>query len=131
MGEYFTSNPTGGTTTTLVDATLTQWMPAPLGQGTEKFLPWVYGTNTADVLNRAVERRAQTWDGTNTLTFFTGAPWPAAISTGAYEVHLRWPASRKLEALNEACGQLGLSWYREFVDTSITTASQTWSYALP
>lgn len=133
MGEMVVSTPTStGTTTTLVDTKLTQWFSSnTLGAGVEHFVPWVYGTSTADTSNRQVERRAMSWDGVSTLTFWQGDPWPTAITTGSYEVHLRFPASRKLEAINECVGQLSLLWFREFVDTSITTQPQTWSYTLP
>lgn len=143
MGELFLSTPTAtGSTggTTLVDATLTQYLPVTVGAGAEQFMPWVYGSTTVDTLNMGVTRRAQTWNassGQTSLTFFTGAPWPTQItssgSSGApvYEIHLRSDRARKLEALNEAVGQLGLWWFRDFEDTSITTASNTWAYTLP
>lgn len=125
--------------TTLIDPTLTQYWPQAAGAANENFMPWVYGpTSTygssstwADTGNRGFYRRAIMWDGTNVLTFSSGATWPSAITTGTYEVYIREDPTRILEAINSAVGQLSLWWYREFVDTSITTATQTWTYAMP
>lgn len=101
-------------------------------------MPWVYGSTTADPANIGVTRRATVWNSASNQTSLTFAvSWPGIItasgSSGApvYDIYLRTERSRLLEAINSAVGQLGLWWYREFVDTSITTAAQTWSYTLP
>src|SRR4029453_8094865 len=44
---------------------------------------------------------------------------------------LRCPRARIVEALNTAIGQLGLNWFREWVDESITTEYNRWIYPLP
>ncbi len=128
LNEFVLSTPTQtGTTSTLIDASLAQYFPVALGAGNERFLPWVYGTSTADANNVGVQRRASAWNP-NTLTIY---PFPQAITTGSYEIHLRTDRTRKVEALNDAIGQLGLSFVRPFVDTSITTATNTWAYTIP
>lgn len=127
MGEYVASTPTAaGTTTTLIDSALKQYWPLDVAQ----HYAWVYGAATADTNNRTIERRVQSWDAdSTTLTFL--AAWPTAPTTGLYEVHTRTPRARKLRALNAAIGELHLYWYRPFVDESLTTASNTYTYSLP
>ncbi len=130
MGELYVSTPTSGTITTLVDANLDQYWPSAVGQQSAPMGVWCYGGITADATNRGVERRARSYaQNTHTVTFL--APWPTAISTGPYEFHWRTPRSRKLEAINSGVRQLGFHWYRTLIDASITTAANTWSYALP
>ncbi len=141
MGEMVLSTPSssgssGGTT--LIDANLLQYWPTTMGAGQEQFMPWVYGSTTADPANIGVTRRGTMWNASSSAPALTfSQAWPTAItssgSSGApvYEIHIRTERSRKLEAINEAVGQLGLWWFRDFEDTSITTASNTWQYTLP
>ncbi len=131
MGEFYLSTPTGGTTTTLIDAALDQYWPSNVGQQSAPMGIWGYGSITADTNNRGIERRAKSYQqSTHTVTFLSA--WPTTISTGAYELHWRTPRSRKLEAINSGVRQLGFHWARTIVDgTTLTTAANTWSYALP
>lgn len=133
MGELVLSVPTSSSgTAVLIDATLNQNFPTNLGAGQTGFFPWVYGSSTADTLNQGVTRRAQAWNATfSTLAFFAGAPWPTAPSTGTYEVHMRTDPQRKREALNEAIGQLSLWFMRDYIDISITTITNDWTYTVP
>jgi hypothetical protein len=132
--ELIISTPTAtGTTTTLIDTGLNQYMPQDTGTGNARLLCWVY-CNAGDTANVGQERRAQSFSAnSSTLTFFSGAgAWPVApTSAGTYELHLRSERSRKLEAINSAVRQLGLTWYRVFQDTSITTAINQWTYTIP
>jgi hypothetical protein len=144
MGELILSTPTSSGAgsssagTTLVDSGLLQYLPQTIGTGQEQFMPWVYGSTTVDPTNIGITRRATMWNSASAVTALTfPVAWPTAItasgSSGSpvYEVYLRNERSRFLEAINSGVGQLGLWWLREFVDTSITTAAQTWSYTLP
>lgn len=128
FGALSIATPTSaGTTTTLVDTALNEWLPNNLTQ----FSAWVYGSYTADSTNRGVQRRARSWTpGTSTMVFYNA--WPEAPSVGEYEVirHL-FDRTRFLEAVNSAVGSLGLFWYRDVVDESLTTETQTWAYTIP
>ena len=127
MGELTLSTPTGGSTTTLIDAVLKQVWPASV---TSQLNPWVYGSQTADVANRGIERRGSAWDASSTtLTFY--APWPTAITTGTYEIHSRTSRERKLEALNAGVRELPFAWPSAVLDESLTTAAGTYRYTLP
>lgn len=118
----------GGSTTTLVATDLTQWWPVDHN----KLNCWVYGSSTADASNRTLERRGSSWSADNVTLTLAAPGFAAACTTGVYEIHARTRRTRKLEALNEAIGQLQLYWYRPVVDdTSITTAANTWTYTLP
>ncbi len=123
-----------GTTTTLVDPLLDQWItedvPADLNS-------WIYGVATtaagytpADSANRGVERRAKSYTQ-NSHTLGLYAAMPAAMQTGNYELHSRHARSRKMAALNSAVRLLNLAWFRDVWDTSLTTAANQWSYTLP
>lgn len=129
FGALSVSSPTsGGTTTTLIDTTLNQWLPNNLTQ----FNAWVYGSYTAVAANRGIERRARSWTA-STSTMVMHVPFPTSITAvGEYEVirHLL-PRSRFQAAMNAAIGKLGLFWYREIVDESLTTQTQTWEYTIP
>lgn len=141
LGEYIQSTPTASGSsagTTLVDSNLLQYWPQTIGTGQEQFMPWVYGSTTVDAANVGITRRATMWNSASAVTALTfPVAWPAPItSTGSsgapvYDIFLRNSRDRLLEAVNSAVGQLGLWWFREFIDTSITTAAQTWSYTLP
>src|SRR5258708_24502447 len=86
---------------------------------------WVYASTGADAANLGLERRAQSWDGLTTLTFYPPG-WPTAPSAGQYDINFRYQHARLLEALNESAGQLGLTWFREVVDETLVTADKTW-----
>lgn len=124
MGDFVLADPTSaGGTNTLVDASLIQYFPIPLQQ----FNGWVYcNANSPDAANRGLERRAMNWDGTSSLQLYTG--FPAPITSGDYELHMRFPHARKIAAINSAVSQLGLTWYRQIVDESIVTEQATWQY---
>lgn len=79
------------------------------------------------------ERRITAYDGTTNVGRFTLAPaLGAAPSTNdAYEVHMRWSRARKTAAINQAIHNLPTGFWRRTIDTSITTAQNTWAYALP
>lgn len=127
-GDLILSTPTSaGTATTLVDTALNQYMPVDNTQ----FYPWVYGPTGVDASNVGLSRRGRAWtQSTSTLTLFSPG-FPAALSAGTYEIHLKYERDRILEAINEAMGILDQGWYRTYVDTSITTAASTWKYTLP
>lgn len=128
LGELIICTATSdGTTTTIVSTDLKSYLPVDV----ENFHPWVYYTGKTPSANFALERRGASWMAfTSTLTLLT--PLPAAtLSTEQFELHARTRRSRKLEAINDAAGMLGLYWARPIVDTSITTEQNTWAYALP
>ncbi len=133
MGEFYLSTPAGGTQLTLQDAGLANYFPADInfnqitGQGAHW---WVYGASDADVANRGIERRVKSYTALSTQVQFAQA-WPAVISTGHYEFHLRTKRSRKLEAINTAVRTLGFTFYRPVVDETITTVNNQWKYTLP
>lgn len=131
LGDYWPLTPTSaGSTTTLVDANLPTILPTSQGSATAALGAWVYGTSTADASNVGITRRAQSYNSLNTtLTFLTA--WPAAPTTGTYELHRRFARDRKLAALNAAVHQLGCYWARLLKDASITTVVNTWRYQLP
>jgi hypothetical protein len=136
MGELIISTPTAaGTTTTLIDSTLDQYLPEDIGRNLNC---WVYGSKTTtggmtpvDQNNRGLENRAKSWaQAAQTLTFYSA--WPDSVTVGSYEIHTRTARSRKLEALNSAIRVLNLSWFRPFQDeVTVTTAANQWRYALP
>lgn len=129
LGEYVLSAPTSGTTTTLVDAALDQFWPQDQGTPGAALACWVYGADDADASNRGEQRRASKYtQNTHTLTFL--AAWPAAISTGHYEIYQRHSRDRLLDALNSGIRQISQYWWRPLEDTTITTASNTWEYPL-
>lgn len=126
LGDLILSTPTSvGTTTTLIDALLKQYL-STLTQANI----WVYGTNTADLTNRGVQRRASAFTKTSDTLSFEAA-WPEIIDSGLYEIHPRYDRSLILEWLNDAIGQLGIYWFREVRDESIETVEQTMEYTLP
>ncbi len=135
MGDYVLAFAGGGgSTTTLVDPLLDQWITEDV---TSDLNSWVYGVATitqgyapADTGNRGVERRGKSYtQSSHTIGLYTAMP--AAMTTGNYEVHPRHARSRKLAALNSAVRLLNLAWFRDVWDTSLTTAANTWSYTLP
>lgn len=130
MGEFAlaTAAASGGSATKLVDQGLRVHLPHNVDINLNV---WVYGAANADTANRGVERRAKSWNyDTATLTLH-GPGMPAAMTTGDYELHWRFSRARKLAALNDALGELGMHWYRPILDESLTTADNTWRYTLP
>ncbi len=135
MGDYVLVNAAvTGTTTTLVDPLLDQWITEDV---TADLNGWVYGVATttlgytpAQTPNRGVERRAKSYtQSSHTIGLYTAMP--ADMSLGNFELHSRHARSRKLAALNSAVSLLNLAWYRDVWDTSLTTAANQWSYTLP
>jgi hypothetical protein len=88
---------------------------------------WIYGTPTADTGNAGFERRAASFDTTSGGRIILYAPgFPVAINgVGVYEIHPRIQRERKGKAINAAVGQLGLIYWRDFMDNSIVTAQPT------
>jgi hypothetical protein len=128
LGDLVVSVPQGGGTATLIDTSLLQYFPQLLPQ----FNGWVYCTEASpDAANRGLERRGQEWTPTTTTLQLYPPGFPGPISGGEYELSMRFPHKRKIAALNSAIGQLGLTWYRQFVDETIVTQPSTWIYHLP
>lgn len=128
LGELILCTATSnGSRTTLLSTDLESYFPAQ----TSNLHSWVYGlTGTAGNIGR--EARSTTWNPTtDTLTLISPGFPSSTADDDTFEIHLKTRRSRKLEAINDAVGQLGLLWYRRFVDTSITTTENTWSYTLP
>ena len=125
LGDTVLSTPSASGTATLIDPSLVQYFPQTLTQ----FNGWVYGTETVpNAQNRGLERRGQQWTpSTGTLQLYTPG-FPQSITSGEYEIHMRFPRRRKIAALNSAVGQLGLTWFRQIVDQTLLTQSQTWIY---
>ncbi len=135
MGDYvLVTAAATGSTTTLVDANLDQWITEDV---TADLNSWVYGVATttqgytpADSANRGIERRGKSYtQSSHTIGLY--AAMPAVMQAGNYELHSRHARSRKLAALNSAVRLLNLAWYRDVWDTSLTTAANQWSYTLP
>lgn len=125
------STPTGGTTTTLIDASLNQYFPNDL-VSSPGFFPFVYGSPDVVAGNVGATRRARSWTAsTSTLTF--GYAWPTAVTAaGTYEVLThQLPRARFMQAVNEGVNKLGLMWYRDVIDESLTTLANTWAYTIP
>lgn len=129
LGDLVVSTPDQpGGTTTLVDPGLIQYFPQPLGQ----FNGWVYCTqDSPDAQNVGLERRGQQWlPGASTLQLYPPG-FPQPITSGEYEISMRFPRLRKMAALNSAVSQLGLTWYRQVVDETLVTLPETWIYTPP
>lgn len=87
---------------------------------------WVYGSSGADTANQGEERRATSWaNGETELTLYAPGFTSNPSSGKTYELHPRIQRSRKAAAINSAVGQLGLFYWRDFVDESITTVVPT------
>lgn len=125
LGDLVVSVPTAGGTGTLIDSSLIQYFPQPLGQ----FNGWVYCTQASpDARNRGYERRGQQWTPGGSVLQLYPPGFPQPISGGEYEINMRFPRRRKMAALNSAIGQLGLTWFRQIVDETLVTQPQTWIY---
>lgn len=129
LGDLILCNPTSdGTTTTIIDEMLNQYIPADHNQA----YIWVYGAENVVAANSGVERRGRAWNhNNNTLTLFSPG-FPAAVTAeGVYEIHTRLRRERYREALNQAIMSLQLSWFRPIIDESIVTVVNNWEYELP
>jgi hypothetical protein len=119
--------PSAGGPTQLHAPALVQYFPQQITQ----FNGWVYCAGTVDAQNTGLEVRGQQWDPVASTLQLYAPGFPAPITGGEYEINLRYPRSRLTEALNSGIGQLGLSWYRDWMDESLTTLPQQWIYYPP
>jgi hypothetical protein len=126
LNEYVLSRPQAGGGTALHDPGLLMYFPQQLNQ----FNGWVYCASSQDAQNYGLERRGQQWTVDGTLGLYSPG-FPAPITGGEYEIHMRYPRARLVEALNSGIGQLGLTWYRDWMDESIVTQQSTWRYIPP
>ena len=127
LQEFVLATPSGGTQTTLIDQRLQQYFPQDIAQ----LFAWVSAVPGADAQNVGLEFRASSWTFSNfTLTLFAPG-YPTNISGGPYEIHMRYQRSLILEMINDAVGQLGLTWYRETRDDTLVTVQPGWRYQLP
>lgn len=126
LNEFVLSHPQAGGGTALHDPNLLMYFPQQLNQ----FNGWVYCASQQDSQNYGLERRGMQWTVDGTLGLYSPG-FPAPITGGEYEIHMRYPRARLVEALNSGIGQLGLSWYRDWMDESITTQPSTWKYTPP
>jgi hypothetical protein len=125
LGDLVVSTPASGGTTTLVDPNLQAYFPQPLQQ----FNGWVYCTQgSPDAQNRGLERRGQQWTPSGSVLQLYPPGFPQPITSGEYELSMRFQRHRKMAALNSAIGQLGLTWYRQIVDETLLTQPSTWIY---
>jgi hypothetical protein len=125
IGDVVISTPQSGGALTLVDVSLGQYFPQPLSQ----FNGWVYCTQASpDAANRGLERRGQAWTPSSSLLQLYPPGFPGSVSAGEYEIHMRFQRRRKIAALNSAISQLGLTWFRQIVDETLTTQTETWIY---
>lgn len=125
LGDLVVSTPSAGGSSTLTDAHLIQYFPQPINQ----FNGWVYCTEASpDAQNRGLERRGQQWTPQASVLQLYAPGFPQPITSGEYEISMRFARRRKMAALNSAIAQLGLVWYRQIVDETVTTAPSTWIY---
>ena len=125
LGDTIVAYPTGGGTSTMVAPDLVQYFPQTLNQ----FNGWVYATqNVPNAQNQGLERRGQQWSPTTGTLQLYPPGFPGSIMGGEYEIHMRFPRRRKMAALNSAISQLGLTWFRQIVDETLSTQAQTWIY---
>jgi hypothetical protein len=141
-----------GTETTVIDTGLRKFLP--VDQGQDRWSPWVYciSRNSSDpppiVEGDGLdiggeeldldpfgmdpdEQRARQWSYSSaTLTLHTPGFSTATATKDTFEIHLKTRRSRKLEAINDAIGQLGIYWPRPVVDETVVTAENTWRYTL-
>lgn len=128
LGDLVIANPQAGGTSSLVDSALVQYFPQPIQQ----FNGWVYCTQSSpDAQNRGLERRGAQWTPQASALQLYPPGFPQPVHSGEYEISMRFPRRRKMAAINSAISQLGLTWYRQFVDETIVTQQSTWKYQLP
>lgn len=126
LQQFVLCTPEAGGPTALHCNDLLMFFPQQITQ----FNGWVYCASPQDAQNLGFERRGLQWTPDGTLQLYAPG-FPAPITGGEYEIHMRYPRSRLVEALNTAVGQLGLSWYRDWMDESIVTRYDTWIYYPP
>lgn len=125
--ELYLSTPTAaGSTTTLIDQALLQHFP----EDVNPFNAWVRGSVTADVANRGVERRSSRWAYQASTLHFPYA-FPAATTTGEYEIYTRTSYNRLLAAINAGVAAIGRPWGRPVLDDTVVGVAETWKYTLP
>jgi hypothetical protein len=128
VGDLVVATPSAGGVSTLVDADLRAYFPQPLAQ----FNGWVYCTESSpDASNRGLERRGQQWQPSASVLQLYPPGFPGPITGGEYEISMRYPRHRKMAALNSAISQLGLMWFRQVVDETLLTQTNTWIYYPP
>jgi hypothetical protein len=127
MREFFLSTASGGSQTTLVDATIQKYLPKSIANQLNAWVSCVAG----DGLNTGVEARAASWNVISTTATFYTPGFPQNVQSGTYEFHLRFQRSDLLEAINDAVGQLGLTWFRPVRDESLLSVAQQWRYVAP
>ena len=116
-----------GDETHLVDTALNSYMVEDVSH----LNLWVYGSLTADILNRGSEVRALSYDAATYTLTLANPGMPSEITVGIYELRKRAPHNVVLEAINSAIALLDLAWPRAVIDESLTTAQLTQEYALP
>lgn len=122
------STPTVGTQTLLTDPSLRQYFPVDIQ--INQFNGWITPVDPTDP-NVGQERRGSSWaQATGQITLYAPG-FVNNISALPHEIHMRFPRALILEAINDAIGQLGLSWYREVRDSTIQTVQYQWRYILP
>lgn len=126
LNEIIVCQPESGGQTALHCRDLLQYFPQQLNQ----FNGWVYCASQQDASNYGVEVRGQQWTVDGTLGLYPPG-FPAPITGGDYEIHMRYKRARLVEALNSAIGQLGLTWYRDWMDETMVTKYDTWVYYPP
>jgi len=127
-GDFLLSTPeVASDRVTLVDPLLTQWFGA---QQMANVNAWVYCPLSGDTGNVGYERRASSWSFSDTALHLYNPGFPEPIQSGVYEIHMRWPRSRKLAALNSGVALLGNSWFRTVYAKTVTTRDNTYVYAL-
>jgi hypothetical protein len=135
LGDTVVVTPEAGSSATqFVLPPLAQYLPAdvPFNMATGAGLQaWVAASGSVPAPNAGQERRAQEWRSATTTLVLYPPGFPAAPTTGEYEVHLRFPRSRKLAALNAGVRQLHLHWERIIEDESLVAQQHTWVYPLP
>ncbi len=121
-----------GSATTVIDTSLRKHFP--IDGGADKWVPWVYAiTGTAaNIVAAQTEQRARQWTNASATILLYPPGFPSATALGdTFELHSKVRRSRLLEAINDGVRRLGLHWYRDFIDASITTTANTWKYTLP
>lgn len=131
FNEYIPALAFSGTTSTLVANRCNVYFPADI----TPLNAWFYGplALVTDTVNRGLEPRASTWTAsTSTFTFPSGFVWATApTNSELYDCHLKYEHTRLLAAINDGIGELGLMCARPVIDTSLTTAANTFTYTLP
>lgn len=124
--EIFEGQATGGSTTTVVDASMPDY-PADYFENGAVFV--TYDAGGASAAPQGEFQVVQDYNaGTKTLT--TRSQFTAAVASGDRYAVLdpRWPLYELIGRINQALQKRGKI---EFVDTSITTASAQTEYTLP